>query len=634
MPDGSLIGTCGSEYEGISRVRDEVFFLARPGCGNPHLYMRADGQTTDVSASQCTLADCGPEAPAGYLGVSPDGSTVFFSSTERLTDADNEGKPMIYRYDVDSGTLQQVFQQPAGSTASSLGDIYRQVRSSADGSRVLFLAEGLLLPGQGSETGTNLYLADGSGLRFVAPEVSEPVFASADGRYAVFATLASLDPRDTDSSGDVYRYDADSGQSTLISGGTAGGDNGAFEARLPTASAALPPPPSPAFDEGQRVVFTTAEPLLPQDRNDKEDVYEWTEAGGLALVSGGVPGLPGTYLAATPDAGTVLSPYLGDAAAGRSGLRPTRHLRGPDWRWLPGTARTDRTECAGSECDESLGVSSPRLPVLVVLRPPPDVSLYHRHSNPLFPQTLKHLGSLEDVHAFVIPRTDEQRDYVKSLALPSVIVPDEAVDAQSLIALADLVVSAGGTMNREAAALGVPVYTTYGGRLGGVDEQLIRDGRLRPLTDPRALDLHKRERSDAMRIRRDPQLMLDLLLSRSTRRGRRARARRRRSARAWPGRRPAICDSSPQRPRRACGDRVAAPCRGRRRTAAPRPPRARSSRHRAALGRAVRAGVGTNLRFGGSAPAALRRDAELGEEARGLPDQVSQSTRFARVIPT
>ena len=65
---------------------------------------------------------------------------------------------------------------------------------------------------------------------------------------------------------------------------------------------------------------------------------------------------------------------------------------------------------------------------------------------------------------------------MRGLDLPSVIVPERAVDAQSLIALADLVVSAGGTMNREAAALGVPVYTTYGGRLGGVDEALIRDG--------------------------------------------------------------------------------------------------------------------------------------------------------------
>jgi predicted glycosyltransferase len=152
--------------------------------------------------------------------------------------------------------------------------------------------------------------------------------------------------------------------------------------------------------------------------------------------------------------------------------------------------------------------------VLVVLRPPPDVSLYHRHSNPLFPMTLEHLGRLEDVHAFVLPRTQEQREYVRSLDLPSVILPDSAVDAQSLIALADLVVSAGGTMNREAAALGVPVYTTYGGRLGGVDEALIRDGRLKPLTDPRALDLRKREQAaDGGRVRRDPQEMLDLLLS-------------------------------------------------------------------------------------------------------------------------
>jgi predicted glycosyltransferase len=151
--------------------------------------------------------------------------------------------------------------------------------------------------------------------------------------------------------------------------------------------------------------------------------------------------------------------------------------------------------------------------VLVVLRPPPDVSLYHRHSNPLFPQTLEHLGRSEEVHAFVLPRTEEQREYVRGLSLPSVILPDGAVDAQSLIALADLVVSAGGTMNREAAALGVPVYTTYGGRLGGVDEELIRDGRLKPLTDPRALALTKRDPESSPRVRREPAEMLRFLLS-------------------------------------------------------------------------------------------------------------------------
>src|SRR5262249_58596797 len=108
------------------------------------------------------------------------------------------------------------------------------------------------------------------------------------------------------------------------------------------------------------------------------------------------------------------------------------------------------------------------------------------HPTPLFPQTLEHLGRAEDVHAFVLPRTEEQREYVRGLALPSVILPDGAVDAQSLIALADLVVSAGGTMNREAAALGVPVYTTYGGPLRGGAEEPIRGRPPQPRNDPTA----------------------------------------------------------------------------------------------------------------------------------------------------
>ena len=151
-----------------------------------------------------------------------------------------------------------------------------------------------------------------------------------------------------------------------------------------------------------------------------------------------------------------------------------------------------------------------RSQLAIVVRTPPDVSLYHRRSNPLFPQVLDHLGRQEGVRVVVLPRTQPQREYVVSLRLPSVVVPESAVDAQSLIALADLVVSAGGTMNREAAALGVPVYTTYGGRLGGVDEALIRGGRLRPLTDPRAIELGKRD-GEARRVRRDPAALLEIL---------------------------------------------------------------------------------------------------------------------------
>ena len=158
---------------------------------------------------------------------------------------------------------------------------------------------------------------------------------------------------------------------------------------------------------------------------------------------------------------------------------------------------------------EQLGLD--REKVIVVVRPPPDVSLYHRKSNPLFPQVLAHLGNHEGAQAVVLPRTDAQREYVRSLGLPSVVLAEHAVDAQSLVALADLVVSAGGTMNREAVALGTPVYTTYGGRLGGVDEALIREGRLRPLTDPRGLEVEKRDRTGEQR-RRDPALLVDMIL--------------------------------------------------------------------------------------------------------------------------
>jgi predicted glycosyltransferase len=156
------------------------------------------------------------------------------------------------------------------------------------------------------------------------------------------------------------------------------------------------------------------------------------------------------------------------------------------------------------------GISAGR--VVVVVRSPPDVSLYHRHGNPLFLHVLERLGRDESVYAIVLPRTREQRTAIQALGLPSLHVPKRAVDAQSLVALADLVVSAGGTMNREAAALGTPVYTTFAGKLGAVDEMLIREGRLRLLTSANELELRKREAEDGRR-RRDPRLLLDLLLS-------------------------------------------------------------------------------------------------------------------------
>ena len=112
----------------------------------------------------------------------------------------------------------------------------------------------------------------------------------------------------------------------------------------------------------------------------------------------------------------------------------------------------------------------------------------------------------------VLPRTREQRFELQRAG--RFIVPERAVDAQSLIALADVVVSAGGTMNREAVALGTPVYTVFEGRLGAVDERLIAEGRLLRLSDPEELEIVKRSYAagDNHRVRRDPGLMADLLI--------------------------------------------------------------------------------------------------------------------------
>lgn len=140
---------------------------------------------------------------------------------------------------------------------------------------------------------------------------------------------------------------------------------------------------------------------------------------------------------------------------------------------------------------------------LAVVRTPPSVSLYHRFENDVFAQVLDRLRGTQTV---VLPRVPEQR-----AQLDGFIVPERAVDAQSLIAYADVVVSAGGTMNREAVALGTPVWTTFEGRLGAVDERLIGEGRLRRLERAEDLVLEKRPPSAGERVRRDPAVLADLL---------------------------------------------------------------------------------------------------------------------------
>ncbi|HEX5376124.1 MAG TPA: DUF354 domain-containing protein [Solirubrobacterales bacterium] len=149
--------------------------------------------------------------------------------------------------------------------------------------------------------------------------------------------------------------------------------------------------------------------------------------------------------------------------------------------------------------------------VIAVLRPPPETSEYHAR-NDRYGEAIRHLAASDAVQAVVIPRTGRQGAEARAMAAANLIVPERAIDAQSLIAHADLVVSAGGTMNREAVALGTPVFTTFAGRMGGVDEALIAEGRMRVLGDPAELPLRKREAPLGVLNRRDPGLLVDAVL--------------------------------------------------------------------------------------------------------------------------
>jgi predicted glycosyltransferase len=145
---------------------------------------------------------------------------------------------------------------------------------------------------------------------------------------------------------------------------------------------------------------------------------------------------------------------------------------------------------------------------IVVVRTPPEVSLYHRFENDVFRGVLERLRGHQ---AVVLPRTPAQREELGRAG--GFVVPERAIDAQSLIAFSDLMISAGGTMNREAVALGTPVYTTFEGRLGAVDELLLREGRMQRLSNPDEIALEKRRGPAGERIRRDPRRLVELLLS-------------------------------------------------------------------------------------------------------------------------
>lgn len=130
---------------------------------------------------------------------------------------------------------------------------------------------------------------------------------------------------------------------------------------------------------------------------------------------------------------------------------------------------------------KQLGIAPGNL--VVTLRPPANEAHYHNpESEILFAETLRYLTQTPGVKAVVLPRNERQAQQVRSdwselIRSGQIIVPP-AVNGLNLIWFSDLVISGGGTMNREAAALGVPVYSVFRGKIGAVDRYLVENSRL------------------------------------------------------------------------------------------------------------------------------------------------------------
>lgn len=268
------------------------------------------GSTTLVSIGEAACApECGNgTADAGFAGASADGSKVFFVSEERLAAADTDSSVDIYVRDL-SNEATSLVSAGGSSCAPACGNgafdaALRGV--SADGSHVFFTTAESLSSADadsvvdiysrdlGNET-TTLVSQGGSGC---APSCGNgpkvPIFqgSSQNGSRAFFSTDEPLVGADGDAATDIYARDLPNGPTTLISGGSS---------QTLTASFAA------ATADGSHVFFTTAEPLVGEDEDTANDIYEWS-GGSLALVTSAEcsDACDASFDAVSSDASTVI----------------------------------------------------------------------------------------------------------------------------------------------------------------------------------------------------------------------------------------------------------------------------------------------------------------------------------------
>jgi hypothetical protein len=146
--------------------------------------------------------------------------------------------------------------------------------------------------------------------------------------------------------------------------------------------------------------------------------------------------------------------------------------------------------------------------LVVTIRPPATEAHYHNpEAETLFSEVVNLLGTVENTRMVILPRNDAQKAVIqdswsKFCATKKIVIPEHVVDGLNLLWHSDLVISGGGTMNREAAALGLPVYSIFRGKIGAVDQYLVKSGRLTLLENVKdvhtKLSITKRKHSSAV----------------------------------------------------------------------------------------------------------------------------------------
>ena len=320
-PISNCAGVANSSGKSVSRDGRVIVFRVTGGCGgsNPpadELWARVGGTTAvDVSATQCTRvapACNGPVAPE-FVGTSPDGSRVFFTTTQQLVNDDSDETSDIYACDIPAGT-----PSPAGianpcssfrlvSAGDPSGAAVESVDSfSENGASVVFVAKGVLAANKdaldevASSGDQNLYLwrtdsahPDGQTTFLGRLDSNDLTFGdrvaqtTPDGRYLVFSTATQLVDTDTDDTFDIYRYDVEAGALTRVSTNVVGvaGNGDGFEAKITNANA--------ISDDGEKIAFESSEGLSPADGNAEPDVYLWTPER-ISLISTGSVGAGGS----------------------------------------------------------------------------------------------------------------------------------------------------------------------------------------------------------------------------------------------------------------------------------------------------------------------------------------------------